>query len=137
MQTHCLSRSPTPLACIAELRFQRAQVCRNQGVHHALDLLQLSPRQTWEHNIRISFASEAYVQDVVRNEVQRDIQHHRGKPTSDLDDWLRSRIPAFVKSALQRAGHDRAQWIKDEPEAGQNYLITCCGPAHFWPSDLA
>ena len=96
-----------------ELRFQTAQACHSQGVHRARDLARLNPSQLFERCLRISFASETYVQKTIRDEVQNDIRHYRGKPSDPLDDKLRANVRYEVASILTRAGHDRAQWLKD------------------------
>jgi hypothetical protein len=95
----------------AELRFQRAQVCRNQGVHAPLDLFGLIPSATWERNVRISYAGEAYVLQQVRKAVAADRYQ---QATCEIDDKLRANIPRLVAGTLRRLGHDRAQWVKDE-----------------------
>jgi hypothetical protein len=96
-----------------ELRFQTAQACRSQGVHRARDLAQLNPAQVFERCVRISYVGETYVQHAIRDAVEDDIRHHKGRLTSVLADRLRAQTRYFVASALKRAGYDRAQWIKD------------------------
>jgi hypothetical protein len=95
------------------MRFQTAKACRRLEIHRASDLHRLNPAQLCERCTRISFASEAYVQKTIRDEVKKDIRRYRRKPTHPLDDKDRARIRYFIPNVLRRSGHDRAQWLKD------------------------
>jgi hypothetical protein len=101
-----------------ELRFQRAEACRKEGINRVNDLEKINPAALFRKHLALSDAGEEFATHVIREAVDtdRDRAKRRKPRTPFLDsftDRYRASISRFAATVLRKSGRDRAQSVKD------------------------
>lgn len=107
-----LSKVTGDECCHFDLRFQRAQSCRQAGYHAITDLLSVNPAELFSKYLRlVDFDIEPLIQRLQRAAVNADRERYNGIATSQFIDRWRAAIPAKVRSIVERASSGRAQML--------------------------
>jgi hypothetical protein len=101
-----------------ELRFQRAEACRKEGINRVKDLEKINPAALFRKHLALSDAGDDYAAKVIRKTVDDDRERAKRRkqrtPTAErINDRHRASISRFAATVLRKSGGDRAQSVKD------------------------